>query len=90
MSKKSETGLSVIIRGFIPTNGDLQATNDATTAAVEAIRTGDYTPLMAMMKVDDCKVQLKTRRIADVEPGHVKDDVDVVDIEELIDTKTAA
>ena len=89
MSKKSETGLQIIIRGFIVTNGSIEVTNEATSAYLHGTKTGDYGPLLSMMTVEAATANMRTRRIADTEPGHVKDDAGVVDIEEMID-KTAA
>lgn len=79
MAKKSETGLEIVIRGFINTDGSIQATNEATSAVLEGTKTGNYQPLLALMKIEDTRAQMKTRRLKDTTPGHV---AEVIDIEE--------
>jgi hypothetical protein len=76
----NQPGVAIVIKAWLPVEGDLEAQIAALSLVKQAHETGDYSALLASAKVDEVKTEQKTRRIetapvaAPVEPEIDEDD----------------
>lgn len=59
----NQTGISVVIKAFIPTGKGIEDQLETLSAVKEAHETGDYASLLRLAKVDEVKTEQKTRRV---------------------------
>lgn len=62
---RTQAGLVISIKAFIPLTRDLNQNLEALTLAKVAHETGDYSALIAAAQVDEVKVEQRSRRVED-------------------------
>jgi hypothetical protein len=62
---RTQPGLVISIKAFIPLTRDLNQNLEALTLAKQAHETGDYSHLIAAATVDEVKVEQRSRRVED-------------------------
>jgi hypothetical protein len=62
---RTQAGLVISIKAFIPLTRDLNQNLEALTLAKQAHESGDYSALIAAAQVDEVKVEQRSRRVED-------------------------
>lgn len=64
----NQTGISIIIKAFLPTGKTIDEQFSALSMVKDAHEKGDYASLLAASTIEEVKTEQKTRRIEEAKP----------------------
>lgn len=74
----NQTGISIVIKAFLPTGKSLDDQFNALSKVKEAHESGDYSTLLAAATIEEVKTEQKTRRVSDVVTDSGQKDIEDV------------